>query len=252
MADINSFFSINNTVKSLSEEDLRQTADYIQVIEAFARTSNQSIYVIDYEKKGFEFVSNNPLFLNGHTPQEVLEMGYDFYFKCVPEGDLNLLLQINEVGFQFYETIPEENRKMYSITYDFRLKTEAQKTILINQELTPLFLTEKGKIWKALCIVSLASNQESGNVIIRKNGHNETYRYDFKYNYWQTLDQIELSEREKEILRCSIQGYAINEIGDQLFISPDTVKFHRRKIYEKLEVGNISEAILKANNLLLL
>ncbi len=252
MADVNSFFSINNTINSLSKGDLRQTADYVQVIEAFARTSNQSIYVIDYEKKGFEYVSSNPLFLNGHTLEQVLEMGYDFYFKCVPEDDLNLLLKINEVGFQFYDQIPLEERKKYSIAYDFNLKTEANKTILINQELTPMFLNQEGKIWKALCMVSLSSNQNAGNVIIRKNGSNETYKYDFEESYWESLDRIELSEREQEILRCSIQGYAINEIADKLFISSDTVKFHRRKIYEKLEVGNISEAILKANNLLLL
>lgn len=44
------------------------------------------------------------------------------------------------------------------------------------------------------------------------------------------------------------QHYPINEIATTIFLSPDTVKFHRRKIFEKLEVSNISEAISYATN----
>ncbi len=252
MSDINSFFSNNNTVRKLTSEDKKQTENYLKVVEAFSRTSNQSIYVIDYEKKGFEYVSNNPLFLNGHSPEEVLEMGYEFYFKYVPEDDLNLLLKINEIGFAFYDRVPQEDRNLYSIAYDFHLRTNEGKNILINQVLTPMFLTEKGKLWKALCMVSLSTNQGSGNIIVRKNGHNEMFEYDLKNDCWRNLDQIELSEREKEILQFSLRGYSIGDIGEKVFISPDTVKFHRRKIYEKLEVNNISEAILMANNLQLI
>ncbi|WP_421930568.1 response regulator transcription factor [Marivirga tractuosa] len=56
-----------------------------------------------------------------------------------------------------------------------------------------------------------------------------------------------LSDKEKEILRYSIRGSSINEISEKLFISSDTVKFHRRKLFGKLEVSNISEAISNAS-----
>lgn len=252
MTDINSFFSSKNTVRKLTDSDIGQSANYLDTIEAFARTTYNSVYVVDYEKKGFEYVSDNPLFLCGHTAEEIKEMGYEFYFKYVPEKDLELLLKINTVGFDFYEKIPFEERKDYTISYDFLLKTGEGKKILINQKLTPLFLTEKGKIWKAICIVSLSTQQRSGNIIIYKNGGNKTFKYDLKADYWKTLGKIELSDREKEILRYSIRGYAINEIAENIFISPDTVKFHRKKMFEKFDVANISEAISYAtvNNLL--
>lgn len=243
MPDKNAFFSSKNTVRKLTDTDIGQTANYIEAIKAFARTTHNSVYVIDYEKKGFEYVSDNPLFLCGRSAREVKEMGYDFYFKYVPEKDLELLLKINKVGFEFYEKLPIAERKNYTISYDFLLKTDEGKQILINQKLTPLFLTEKGKIWKAICIVSLSSQQNSGNIIIHKNNGNETFSFDLETNYWKTLQKIELSDREKEILRYSIRGYAINEISEKIFVSPDTVKFHRKKIFEKFDVANISEAI---------
>ncbi|MEM1338181.1 MAG: LuxR C-terminal-related transcriptional regulator [Bacteroidota bacterium] len=242
MKNSNAFFTVKNTVQALTTFDNAQTSNYLEVIEAFARTTYRSIYVIDYHKKGFEYVSENPLFLCGLSAKEVQEMGYDFYFKYVPKEDLQLLLKINTIGFDFYEGLPLEERKKHTISYDFHLKNEEGKVVLINQKLTPLFLTEKGKIWKAICIVSLSSQQSSGNITIYKNGE-ESYEYNSRDDCWRTHQKIELSEREKEIVQYSIRGYSINEIAHNIFVSPDTVKFHRRKLFEKLDVANISEAI---------
>ena len=65
------FFFFRNTVTGISQTDLEQTANYLETIRAFSRITYKSIYVIDYRKKGFEYVSENPLFLCGHTAKEV-------------------------------------------------------------------------------------------------------------------------------------------------------------------------------------
>lgn len=199
-------------------------------------------------KQGFEFVSDNPLFLCGNTAEEVLEMGYGFYFKHVPQKDLELLLKINSVGFDFYEKIPLAERILYTISYDFHLKNKEGKLILINQKLTPVFLTDNGKIWKAVCIISLSSERKSGNIKIFKNGENKVNNYNLDHDCWESSEKAFLSKREKEILHFSTRGFTINEIADAIFVTPDTVKFHRRKLFEKLEVTNISEAIVFATN----
>ncbi len=248
MPNINEFFTIQNTVKSVSDTDKKQTSDYLECIKAFAKLTYMSIYVIDYEKKGFEYVSDNPLFLCGHTAQEVQELGYAFYFKYVTPDDLELLLKINQAGFNFYEDIPIEERKDYTISYDFHLKNQNENIILINQKLTPLFLTNEGKIWKALCIISLSNEQTCGNVKVSKKGSGVAFHYNLEEEYWRKVDEIKLTSREKEILLYSTRGYRINEIADAIFVSTDTVKFHRRKIFNKLGVTNIAEAIAYVTN----
>ncbi|WP_075341693.1 response regulator transcription factor [Tenacibaculum agarivorans] len=248
MARINDFFSNKNTVNQISDFEYMQTVNYLEPVKAFARTTYKSIYIIDYQKKGFEYVSDNPLFLCGHTAEEVVEMGYAFYFKYVTKTDLDLLLKINTIGFDFYETIPLEERKNHMISYDFHLKNNDGKELLINQKLTPLFLTKEGKIWKAICIISLSAEQDSGNIKVYKKGDNKVFEYDLDGDFWRTKERITLSSREKEILRYSIRGYKINEIAEAIFVSPDTVKFHRRKLFDKLEVVNISEAIVYVTN----
>ena len=248
MANINEFFTIQNTVRAVSDTEKEQTSDYLECIRAFSKITYMSIYVIDYEKKGFEYVSDNPLFLCGHTAKEVQELGYAFYFKYVTPEDLDLLLKINNAGFSFYEDIPFEERKDYTISYDFHLKNQNGNVILINQKLTPLFLTNDGKIWKALCIISLSNEQSSGNVKISKKGSGVVFHYNIEKEYWKKVEETQLTSREKEILLYSTRGYTIKEIADAIFVSTDTVKFHRRKVFNKLEVANIAEAIAFATN----
>lgn len=56
-----------------------------------------------------------------------------------------------------------------------------------------------------------------------------------------------LTDRETEILSLLAAGKSYNNIGDALFISKDTVKFHLKNIYIKLQVDNRSDAIERAN-----
>lgn len=52
----------------------------------------------------------------------------------------------------------------------------------------------------------------------------------------------DLTEREFEILRLSIDGKTNGEIAEELYISVSTVKFHLRNMYSKLGVNNRKEA----------
>jgi len=52
-----------------------------------------------------------------------------------------------------------------------------------------------------------------------------------------------LTIREKEVLECLVQGKGNKQIGDNLFISCETVKSHIKHIFRKLNVSNRVEAV---------
>jgi len=56
----------------------------------------------------------------------------------------------------------------------------------------------------------------------------------------------QLTNREKEILECLVQGMSYKMIAAECTISADTVRHHIRNIYEKLHVHSKSEAVIKA------
>lgn len=247
MDEINRFFSRKNTVDFLSEEEYAQSGNYLETLRAVCRLSYMSMYIIDYERKEFEYVSDNPLFLCNHTPSEVMAMGYAFYFKYVSEEDLEMLIRVNEIGFEFFNRTPLQERKNYSISYDFNLQNGKHK-ILINHKLTPIFITSEGKIWKALCVVSLSSHDVSGNVLLSKTGEDSFWELDLDLGVWNKIEKSTLTERELQTVRLHAQGLTISQIADKMCIAVDTVKFHRRKLFDKLNVRNMGEALAYVKN----
>ena len=57
-----------------------------------------------------------------------------------------------------------------------------------------------------------------------------------------------LSQREKEVLALLVEGLPYKMIGSKLNITYDTVRAHMKKIYEKLHVASMTEAVAKAIN----
>lgn len=55
--------------------------------------------------------------------------------------------------------------------------------------------------------------------------------------------EISLSARESEVLQLISKGLTNQAIADQLFISINTVKTHRKHLFEKLNVNNTAELV---------
>ena len=70
-------------------------------------------------------------------------------------------------------------------------------------------------------------------------------------SFRKKTQSTDLTNREKEVLKNLCDGYSYKKISEELFIDINTVKFHIRNIYHKLEVNSKGEAIAKAmkNNL---
>jgi DNA-binding NarL/FixJ family response regulator len=59
-----------------------------------------------------------------------------------------------------------------------------------------------------------------------------------------TIDLYEtLSQREREVLQLSVEGYTYGEIAERLVISPRTVATHRNNVMKKLELTTITDLV---------
>ena len=222
MAQIDDFFMYENRVEGITDADYQRAQPYVEAAQAFAQTTYQSIYIIDYFRKNFLYVSDNPLFLCGHTADEVRQMGYGYYLSHVPEDEVPMLTELNRSGFRAFYDEPVENRRQCMMSYDFHI-THGDRLLLVNHKITPLAMTPEGRVWLALCTVSLSPHKEAGHIIT-------------------------LKPEEKQILTLSAQGYTMKEIAEKMLRSFDTVKFYRRQIFEKLDVQNITEALALATS----
>lgn len=58
--------------------------------------------------------------------------------------------------------------------------------------------------------------------------------------------KMELTDREKEVLKHLMQGLNSREISEKLFISINTVQYHRKQLLRKTSSRNVAELIGKA------
>ena len=85
----NSTLLTKNHIGKVPDEERLEQNNYLDAVRAFARLTYESVYIINYETMTFEYVSENPLFLCGYTSDEVMALGYEFYFKNVTEDEDN-------------------------------------------------------------------------------------------------------------------------------------------------------------------
>ena len=57
------------------------------------------------------------------------------------------------------------------------------------------------------------------------------------------LDELALTDREREIMRELCEGKTTKEIADALNITPRTIDFHRSNIYAKTKSRNVAELV---------
>lgn len=221
---------------------------YVESAKALARLTYKSLYIIDYHKMNFLYVSSNPLFLCGKSAEEVMREGYQFYYDHVPEEDLAFLKKVNEAGFAFFTGIAPAERTEYAISYNFRISTESENLLLVNHQLTPLRLDAMGNMWLSLCLVSLAHTEEVGTAYISALGSDKRWQLSPASGQWKQFESITLSEHEKEVISLANRGLSVGEIADTMHRSEDSVKGYRKTLFQKLGVSNISEAIAVATH----
>jgi len=65
----------------------------------------------------------------------------------------------------------------------------------------------------------------------------------------KAMDYLGISPREREVLELLALGHSNREIATTLYVSPNTVKSHLARLYEKLEVSRRTQAVQKARSM---
>ena len=246
MTQINDFFIDKNRVDGITEADYERVQPKIEAVAAAARTTTNSIYIIDYHKRNFLYSSENPML----APVGLKDMGYSLYIDYVPEEEQAMLLEINRAGFEEFSRIDVSEKMEFVISYDFHF-VQNGRSRMVNHRLTPLALNYKGQLWLALASFSLSPRKNFGNVRmwrVKENGNGivgnrDVREYSLVDGKWHDTSPIALTETEQQLLMMSAQGYTTEEIASRLFRTADTMKYHRKKLFRKLGVDSISEAL---------
>lgn len=181
--------------------------------------------------------------LVAHDLKEILEEeGYEAYIALRPGKALELLeesspdlviLDINLEDHISGITLAEHIQSRYSgLPYIFLTANSDKKTLEKVKTTFPAGFVAK-PFHKAQILSSVAIALAGAKPVFweEKNRDDSTR---------QRKNDI-FSPREKEIIELAVQGWPNKKIAGEIFVSVNTVKFHMKNIFEKLEIHHRAE-----------
>ena len=220
----------------------------IRIAKAFGRSIYQGVYLLDYTMKNILYMSDNLVRLSGgEVGEELNDLAFSPFINLIHESELKILHEVNEAFFKQLNVLPIEEKTKYTLSCDFHI-LKGHRQHLVNHKIAPVLIDQNGFIRLALCLVALSSNKLFGNVKMKKIGTDRFFEYILRDHKWKERKEASLTSNEIEVLTLSAQGYTMHEIAATLYKSIDTIKTYKRSIFSKMDVKNIAEAIIYAQN----
>jgi DNA-binding CsgD family transcriptional regulator len=223
----------------------------IKLLEKLNVIDSSSISIFDLYKREHLYFSSGFTHMLGWDIDEAHRVGSSYADNRVHPDDLAKLLEAGNyfirLGLFYLEAVVWKN---YKLIVDYRVKNaKGEYTRVIEQHIC-LETDKKGKYWLDLSIMDINPFQDltipfQCRLLNFKTGE----LFKFPPENILNQDTPQLSNREKEILKCIADGLVSKQIADRLFISVNTVNTHRQRIIEKLNVTNTAEAIRYASEL---
>lgn len=220
---------------------------YIEMAKAIANLSYQGVYLAEINADRFIYTSDHPLLRCGFSEEEMRRTGMSYLIDLVPEPEKKLIANAGNSIIQGFHEMPTEFKRQLSVHLNFHILSGGQRPMVCHK-LQMLDFDADGHPGLVLGMVSPSVHSDETRVMAGILGTDYLYSYTNEEQGWVPMVVAHLSADELTMLRLSMQGYSMDEIGALMFKSVDTIKFYRRQVFLKLNVKNIPEAIAYATH----
>lgn len=245
MIDVNTLFFNHAKTK----DEIEMTFDLpalISTVSVFSRLSNQSCFLIDFDEHKILYKTQSLIYLDEVTLDDLQRECANPYWSYISDETLDKLLQIKNHYLLASEDLNLDEYANHVCTIDYPILIRSHE-LFINQKFTPLVMRSDGITKIGLFTINYSTKKEMESTIITPSG--KRFRFDFKQRKYQIFDiGISLSLVEKAILHRARKGMTSKEIAASLYITESTVKTHRNRIFKKLNVETITEALAFIGN----
>lgn len=234
--------------KILKPSEKKPVLEIIDQIASLFSAGNYYYLIINFEKYSLDFVSDG---IKSVLGIEKNKFTLEKFFNLLHPEDLAKLHEKEAVAINFlFNKIPKEDIPKYKVVYLLRLKLKNGKYKTILHQSRAINISKNGKIHQA---ISVHTDITYLNIPI---DHKISFISSQRpsYYYYETSDSFELIEnsfktvftkREKEIIKKMSEGKDYNEIANLLFVSPHTIRTHKKNILRKSDCKNAAELMTK-------
>ncbi|HVD98672.1 MAG TPA: LuxR C-terminal-related transcriptional regulator [Cytophagaceae bacterium] len=219
---------------------------------------NTFIYMHDYHFNKYIYISPSFCQYLGIEYNIALADGFDSIASLVHPDDLPILektlfSRITNFLASIYDEKDEEGNQNYKFSYNFRVRKKDGNYISMSIVSKILSFNKKGKILLDFGLITPVNHiLHSDNIIlnISKSISDLDYETVLQEEYSPEADaELNLTERELEIIQLLKRGMDSKEMADHLCLSQHTVRNHRRNILKKTNTNKVTELLTLINKL---
>lgn len=236
----------SNISDSISKEEYVNIKPIFESLDATARLTNYSMFVIDFAKRDIIYRTDDLLFIDEASKRDIQRDCPNPYWSLILEEDLDIMLETREAYLLFISKLKPSQRLKHTFVIDYRIRLR-RREYMITQKFTPLKLRPNGELWLGLFCITTSTHKTCEHIAIF--GENFRYTYDFKQKAFLPFNEnMELTLMEKAILLRAAKGLTTEQIADDLCRSVNTIKTHKSRLFDKLHVSSMSEAMTFVQN----
>lgn len=182
-------------------------------------------------------------------------LGYDredfsteFFVSCIHPDDFPTFVDFENEVVNFKMELPPEKLMKYKSRYNYRIRKKNGEYLHILQQSLTIQCGEDGAVLRNLIVHTDISEFKTNNKMTLSfiGLEDEPSFYDVQPANHLSLRKDLLTEREKEILFLLAKNKSSEDIAEELFISKETVRTHRKNILAKTQTKTALQLVLKA------
>ena len=164
-------------------------------IEDYANLCEELVYVIDFLKRGFQYVVNREFFFCGYSVEEVMSLGYDFYPIVIHPDDMAPFADMHATILKRAFTMKTPDEINY-FSFNLRIKTVIGY-LMAYHKMKLIFVD--GHVRFGICMMTNSVSDQSGNLRAYYPGDMVFEEYSTDRG-WQKAETQPLTMQEKKYL----------------------------------------------------
>ncbi len=216
------------------------------LLEGISRLSDISFVIVDFSEQKLIYRSKNLLFVDMAFQSDMQRKSYNPFWSLMDQKDYNLMTEIEKAYKDLVSKLKDEEKRQHTFVMSYHIWFRKQKRV-ITQKFTPLKLHSDGTLWIGLFQMTISPNNTCGKAAVI--GVDFKYSYDLSKRKFQPYNQfVGLTLLEKAILLRAAEGLSSKQIADDLCKSINTIKTHKERLFAKLDVSSMNEALAFVSN----
>lgn len=237
---------ISNITEPIPEEEYSNLHLLFESLDATARITNTSMFVIDFSQNKLIYRTKSLRFADEATRRDIQRECSNPYWSLMDESDLDKMLESREAYLTIVENFGLERQLNHTYIIDYTISMK-RRSHVVTQKFTPLKLRPDGKLWLGLFCITTSPHRECKHIELF--GDDFRFKYDFiRRSFVPHKERLGLTMMERAIIHRASKGMTCEQIANDLCRSVNTIKTHKGRLFDKLHVRSMREAIVYVSN----